>query len=72
MATTDDRPRDSLGRPARRLRYPVLLGVKVSEQAEADLDAMAEAKGLKRGKLLRKMVMRELYIWKAETKRKEQ
>lgn len=72
MTANDDRPRDSLGRPARRLRYPVLLGIKVSEQAETDLDAMAEAKGIKRGKLLRKMIMRELYIWKAEVKRKEQ
>lgn len=67
----DDRPRDSLGRPTRRLRYPVLLQAKFSKDARQTLEEMAAASGMKVGKLIRRAVMKDIYIYKAKQAKKE-
>lgn len=68
----DDRPQDVLGRPARRLRYPVLLGAKFSEDAHETLKQMADQQDMKIGKIIRRAVMKDIYIYKAKQKKKEQ
>jgi hypothetical protein len=65
----DDRPRDSLGRPTRRKRYPVLRAAKFSQDASDYLDKMAERRGTKPATIIRRAVMKEIYI---DKRKKEQ
>lgn len=68
----DEHPRDTLGRAARPMRYPIQHTVKFSEDADATLKEMAELQDMKIGKIIRRAVMKEIYIYKAKQKRKEQ
>lgn len=64
--------RDILGRVKRPLRYPVKVSVKLSQDAADTLDEMAEKQKRKKMKVLRRAIMKDIYIYKAEKKRKEQ
>jgi hypothetical protein len=66
----DDRPRDSLGRPTRRMRYPVKRFGKFSQDASDYLDAMAQRRGTKPGTIIRRAVMKEIYIDKRKKEKK--
>jgi predicted transcriptional regulator len=68
----DDRPRDSLGRPKRRKRYPVALTVKISEAAHQTLQEMAEAKGSTVRTLARQGIMAKVHVYLAGKKAKEE
>lgn len=61
---------DKLGRPARPMRYPKTILSKVSEDALETLDEMAKVKGIKRAKVIRRAVMKDIYIFKSEKKRR--
>lgn len=67
----DDRPRDSLGRPARPLRYPVKRFFKISEDANETIEEMAQAKNTKPGTIIRRAVMKDVFIYKARKNPKE-
>lgn len=66
----DDRPLDSLGRPKRRSRYPIVTTVKLSKQATVDLAAMAEERDTKPATIMRRAIMKEIYIHKAKKEQK--
>lgn len=66
------RPKDSLGRPARPLRYPVKRTVRLSEDASATLDEMSEHQKRKVMKIMRRSIMKDIYIYKNEKKKREQ
>lgn len=59
-------PRDSLGRPARPLRYSKPVRAKISDDAYNTLQEMAERRRTKVGTLIRRAVMKEVYIYKAK------
>lgn len=62
--------RDRLGRRARPMRYPVRKTIRLSEDAAATLDEMGDHQSRKVGKVMRRAVMKDIYIYKAEQKRK--
>ncbi len=65
------RPRDSLGRPARILRYPIKKYVQISPDAADKLTELAQKRGIKEGKLIRRALMKELYIYEAKKTKEE-
>jgi hypothetical protein len=65
--------RDSLGRRVRPLRYPVKRTVRLSQDAADTLEEMAQStKGgkYKVMKIMRRAIMKDVYIYKAEKKRR--
>lgn len=52
----------------RRLRYPIKLTIKVSEDARDTLAEMAKAKDTTPATLGRRAIMKDIYIYKAEQK----
>lgn len=65
------RPKDILGRPARPMRYPVKLTVRLSKDAGATLDEMAAHQNRKKMKVARRAIMKDVYIYKAEKKKRK-
>lgn len=62
---------DTLGRPARPLRYPVTRSVKLSKDASETVNEMAEVQGYKAMKVMRRAIMKDVYIYKAKKKKQE-
>jgi hypothetical protein len=56
----------------RPLRYPMRRIARLSKEADADLLEMAKEKDTKPGTLLRRAIMKDIYIWKNEKKRREE
>lgn len=52
----------------RRLRYPVKLTIKISDDALATLEKMAHIKDTTVATLGRRAIMKDVYIYKAEQK----
>lgn len=59
------------GSPIRKLRYPIKLTTKVSKDADQTLDEMATARDTKKATLVRRAVMKDIYIYKAEKEKRE-
>lgn len=55
----------------RRLRYPIKLTLKISQDAKDTLDEMATKKSTKPATIGRRSIMKDIYIYKAEKERKE-
>lgn len=58
----------------RPLRYPVVRTVKISQDATKTLEEMAEkaGRGVTVMTLMRRAIMKDIYIYKAEKKRHEE
>lgn len=56
----------------RRLRYPVKRTTKLSKEADADLKEMAQAKDAKPATLIRRAIMKDIFIWKNEKRKAEE
>lgn len=67
----DNRPRDVLGRPTRPVKYPHRRHAHFSQDAVETLDEMATVTGMKVGKLIRRAVMKDIYIYKAKHKKEQ-
>ncbi len=63
-------PHDSLGRPARPLRYSVKRTVKLAPDAVDTINEMAKVQGIKPMRVMRRAIMKDVYIYKSEQKRR--
>ena len=68
----DDDPRDSLGRRKRRKRYDVEMPLRLHRYAKEAFRELAESKNIKPMALHRRIVMREVHVFLAGKKNKEQ
>lgn len=62
---------DSMGRIKRPVKFPVRIMVRLSEDANATLEEMAEKQKRKPAKVLRRAIMKDIYIYKAKKKKGE-
>ena len=68
----EERPRDSLGRFARPLRYDKMIGVKLNSNEHVYLEKMAKRRKTKPATIARRALMKEIYIDKAKRKKKQE
>ena len=60
------------GPESRRLRYPVKRTTKLSKDANAELIEFARAHDSKPATMIRRAIMKDIYIWKANKRKREE
>ncbi len=72
MGFEDDTPRDSLGRRTRRKRYTERMHSGFTPKARQQIEDVAAEKGWTPAKFIRDSTMKQLHIYLANKRRREQ